>query len=87
MEISDRGPNRIRLEDDRKQNILTGLTHFFGEEFDEVLSPYQAERLLEFFTQKLGPAVYNQAIQDARKFLLQKLEDLDAEFHEPDPHG
>ena len=86
MEISDLGPGRIRLEDDRKRSILVALTHFYAEEFDEVLSPFQAERLLEFFTRRLGPAVYNQGIQDAREFLLKKLEDLDVEFHEPDPH-
>ena len=31
-----------------------------------------------------GDAVYNQAIQDARGFLQDKLHDLEAEFYEPD---
>lgn len=85
METPQHGPGRIQLTDERKQDTVTALIQFYAEEFDEDLSRFQAERLLEFFTRQLGPAVYNQAIQDARKFLLQKLEDLDVEFHEPDP--
>jgi len=33
---------------------------------------------------ELGTPVYNQAIQDARKFLQGKLDDLEGEFYEPD---
>ncbi len=32
----------------------------------------------------LGPPVYNQAVQDARGFVQEKLDDLDAEFYEPE---
>ena len=35
------------------------------------MSAYQAERLLEFFMKNLGPPVYNQAISDARAFMLE----------------
>ena len=56
-----------------------GIAHLFT--FDVQIS----HGLVEFFVQRLGPTVYNQAIQDARGFLLEKLEDLDVEFYEPDP--
>ena len=62
---------------------LTGK-EFYSEELDEELSSYQAELMLEFFMKTLGPPVYNQAISDARAFMLGKLEDLDAEFYEPE---
>ena len=75
---------RMRLSDDRKQAVLNLLTAFYLDEFDEELSSYQAERLLEFFMKNLGPPVYNQAISDARAFMLGKLDDLDSEFYEPE---
>ena len=75
---------RIQLTDDRKKAILLSLNGFYDETFDESLSDFQAERLLEFFVKALGPSVYNQGIQDARSFLQNKLEDLDAEFYEPE---
>ncbi|TDJ79548.1 MAG: DUF2164 domain-containing protein [Planctomycetota bacterium] len=75
---------RISLSGDRRQAILASLVAFFAEEFDEELSVYRAERLLEFFVKALGPPVYNQAVQDARGFVQEKLDDLDAEFYEPE---
>jgi len=56
------------------------LTRFYHEAFDETLSRYRAERLLDFFVKTLGPPVYNQAIQDSRAFMTEKLEDLEVEF-------
>ncbi len=74
----------IKLSDERRGDILGKLNAFYLETFDETLSEYQAERLLDFFIRKLGPEVYNQAIQDARKFMLEKLDDLDTEFVIPE---
>ena len=53
-------------------------------EFDEQLSPYRAQRILDFFIKALGPPLYNQAISDARAFMSHKLDDLDAEFYQPE---
>jgi uncharacterized protein (DUF2164 family) len=75
---------RISLSDERKEIILRLLTEMYAEEFDEQLSPYRAQQLLDFFVKILGPQVYNQAIQDARAFMLEKLDDLDAEYYEPE---
>lgn len=73
-------PTRIQLSDERKQGILKSFIAFYQGEFDETLSEFRAEQVLDFFIKALGPAVYNQAIQDARAFITEKLEDLDAEF-------
>ena len=75
---------KIHLSEDRERVVLNSLKAFYAEEFDEELSAYQAERLLEFFIKNLGPPVYNQAISDARTFMFEKLDDLDAEFYEPE---
>ena len=75
---------RIQLTEERKKAILLSLNSFYAEIFDEPLSDYQAERLLAFFVKTLGPSVYNQGVQDARTFMLEKMEDLDAEFYEPE---
>lgn len=75
---------RIRLSEERKQTIVRSLVELFAEEFDEELSPFRAERLLEHLVKELGAPVYNQAIRDARGYLLEKLEDLDGEFYEPE---
>jgi uncharacterized protein (DUF2164 family) len=75
----------IHLSEERRTALAVALQEFCSGTFDEELSDYRAEGLVDFFVKQLGPTVYNQAIQDARGFLLEKLDDLDVEFYEPDP--
>ena len=71
---------KITLSDERRHEIIRTFTSFYYSEFDEEISEYRAEQILDFFMNILGPPIYNQAIQDARVFISEKLEDLDAEF-------
>ena len=75
---------RIRLTDDRRARVLRSMRAFFEDELDLDLGDLRAARILDFFVKELGPPVYNQAIQDARAFLGDKLDLLEAEFFEPD---
>lgn len=74
-------PSKIKMTEDRKNGLLRSFTAFYRAEFDEELSQFRAEQIFDFFIKALGPAVYNQAVQDARAFMMEKLEDLDADFY------
>ena len=74
---------RIRLSDERRARVVRALQGFFASELDRDLSEFQAALLIDFFIRELGATVYNQAIQDARGFLQEKLADLEGEFYEP----
>ena len=79
---------RIQLTDERRERMLRSIKKFFEEKLDQPIGDLAAARLLEFLVKELGAPVYNQAIQDARKFLQDKLDDLEGEFYEPDePHS
>lgn len=75
---------RINLSAERKEEIANSLSGFYEEQFDEKLSDYRALALVEFMLQRIGPSQYNQAVTDVRKFLTEKVEELDTEFYEPD---
>ncbi len=75
---------RIKLDEDRKNEIVRALTGYFSSQFDEEISEFRARELVEFMLKQIGPSQYNQAIQDARKYMADKLEDLDTEFFEPE---
>ncbi len=72
----------IQLDEERREGLVSRLRGFYQHEFDEDLSAFRAEQVLDFFLGALGPQVYNQAVEDARGFMLRKLEDLDGEVHE-----
>jgi uncharacterized protein (DUF2164 family) len=75
---------RIRLSDERRRLVLESLRSFYGREFDEDLSGFRAERILEFMMKAMGPPLYNQAVADARAYMQAKLEDIDGELYEPE---
>ena len=75
---------RIRLTDERRERMLRSIRKYFAEELTQEIGDLAAERLLQFFVRELGAPVYNQAIQDARAFVQERLEDLEGEFYEPE---
>ncbi len=74
----------IKLADARRERLIEAIGGFYRQEFEEEISAFRADQLLDFFLDALGPQVYNQAVQDARGFLQRKLDDLDGEVFESD---
>lgn len=77
-------PMRIRLSEERREQLVFLIQKFFKEDLDREISDFQASRLIDFFIRSLGAPVYNQAIQDARAALQAKLDDLEGEYYEPE---
>jgi len=75
-------PMKIRLSPDRRAGLLETLTAYYATEFDETLSGFRAEALLDFFVRELGPPVYNQGVRDAAAFVQSKLSDIEGEVYE-----
>jgi uncharacterized protein (DUF2164 family) len=80
--MSGHSPMRIRLSPERRATLLRAVKHYFSAEFDEVLSEFRAEGLLDFFVRELGPPVYNQGVRDASSFMQDKLTDIEGEVYE-----
>ena len=77
-------PTHIQLSDERVEYLIKEIKVFFYSEFDDELSDFRAKNLLDFFIARLGPAVYNQAINDAHKYMEEKLSGLSGELYEPE---
>jgi uncharacterized protein (DUF2164 family) len=75
---------RIHLTDERRERMLRSIRKYFADELDSEIGDLAAERFLTFLVRELGAPVYNQAIQDARAFMQERLEDLEGEFYEPE---
>ena len=82
--MATHSPMRIRLSPERRAGLLSAIKEYFSAEFDESLSDFRAEGLLEFFVRELGPPVYNQGVRDAASFIQEKLTDIDGEVSEPE---
>lgn len=80
--MTNQSPMRIRLAPDRRAGLLQAIKRHFAAEFDEPLSDFRAEALLDFFVRELGPPVYNQGVRDAASYLQARLADLDGDVYE-----
>ena len=74
----------IEISMERREDLVARLQAFFRDQFDEEISAFRTGELLEFVAGALGPHLYNQGVQDARRFMQQRLDDLDGEVHEPE---
>jgi uncharacterized protein (DUF2164 family) len=73
---------RIRLSDERRKTLLRSINQYFEEHFDEPISDFRAQGLLDFFVRELGPPVYNQGVRDAASYVQEKLTDIEGEVYE-----
>lgn len=70
---------------ERRQRLVDELCKLASRDLDISLSQFQAGELLDRMTALIGPAVYNEAVQDVRLHLQRRLDDLDGEVYVDDP--
>ena len=69
----------LTLTDDRREALAAHLRRLFAAEFDEDLSAFRADAIIDLMLKQLGPSVYNQAVEDVRAHMQGKLDDLSGE--------
>ena len=75
----------LTLSPERRTRLVVELRKLASQDFDISLSDFQAGELLDRMTALIGPAVYNEAVQDVRLHLQRRLDDLDGEVFVEDP--
>jgi uncharacterized protein (DUF2164 family) len=73
---------RLKLSSERRTGLLRATKEYFAVEFDETLSDFRANGLLDFFIRELGPPIYNQGVRDASSYMQKKLADIEGEITE-----
>jgi uncharacterized protein (DUF2164 family) len=71
---------KIKLSPQQKGLLRQKLIAMFHDDFEEELSDFKADQILDAFIEKLGPGIYNAAIEDMKIYMMSQLEDLDALF-------
>ena len=71
---------KIKLAPQQKELLRRKLIAMFLDDFDEELSDFKADQILDAFIEKLGPVIYNTAIEDMKIYMMSRLEDLNALF-------
>ncbi len=67
---------------DQKNELVQRIQHYFQNELTQELGTFEAEFLLDFFSEHLGPHYYNQAVRDVQKHLSGYLDHLNERIDE-----
>ena len=74
--------SKIEFDKQEKELIVQKIKLYFNEELDQEIGQFDAEFLLDFFSEEIGPRFYNQGLRDARAVLEAKLENIDEALYE-----
>jgi uncharacterized protein (DUF2164 family) len=66
----------VNLSSAETKEVLHSIKRFFSQELEFEIGDLQAGFVLDFFLKEIAPFAYNQGVEDARRFLAEKLEDL-----------
>lgn len=79
--MTGRLPGDVEISLEERKALIRDISEFFDAQFEQEVSEFRAEMILDFFLEKLSPVVYNSAIVDARAFLAERLEDMEATLY------
>ena len=66
-----------------EKEIITGkIQLYFSEELDQEIGQFDAEFLLDFFAEEIGPYFYNRGLYDAQTVMEARLADISDALYE-----
>ena len=68
--------SKFKISMEKRDELRQEIKRYFVEERGEALGELACNMLLDFFMERIAPEVYNQGIEDAYKYIIEKLESL-----------
>jgi len=66
----------IEFSQQEKEEIVKKIQQYFSVEMDQEMGSFDAQFLLDFFSEQLGAYFYNQGLSDALKTVETKIDDI-----------
>jgi uncharacterized protein (DUF2164 family) len=67
---------KIELPKDSREALTRALSRYLKDELDLEVTGFDAQFLLDFLAETLGPHFYNQGLADAQALLSKKMDDI-----------
>ena len=72
----------IEFSREEKEVIARKIQLYFTEELDQQIGQFDAEFLLDFFAEEIGPFFYNRGLFDAQTVMETRLADISEALYE-----
>ena len=73
---------QIEVSKEEKDLIIKKIQRYFTDELEQDIGQFDAEFLLDFFSEEIGVYFYNSGLRDAQAVLKNKLEDITDAIYE-----
>ena len=72
---------QIKLSEIQREKLNDEIKAFYYDVRGEEIGVIQQMQLLELFEEKLAPIVYKKALDDAKKWFTQMMDNLDSDYY------
>lgn len=73
--------SQIKLSDLQREKLNTEIKAFYLDERGEEIGMIEQMQILELFEQKLAPIIYNKALDDAKRWYAQMMENAESDYY------
>lgn len=73
--------SQIKLSDLQKEQLNAEIKAFYLDERGEEIGMIEQMQLLELFEQKMAPIIYNKALDDAKRWFMQMMDNMDSDYY------
>lgn len=73
--------SKIKLSDMQKEKLNAEIKAFYITERGEEIGMIEQIQLIDLFEEKMAPIIYNKALDDAKKWFAQMLENIDSDYY------
>lgn len=71
----------LQLTKEQKDKMINDIIQFFYDERDEEIGIIAASSVLDFFLEEIAENIYNQGLDDAKKWFTDKMESVESDFY------
>ena len=71
---------KIEFNPQEKNSLVDKIKRYFEAELNQEIGQFDAEFLLDFFSEKVGGYYYNRGLADAQLAIRSKLDDIESEI-------
>lgn len=72
----------IKLSDEQKKALKEEIHAYYLDERGEDIGIIHQNGLVDLFIDRLAPIIYNRALDDAKLWIFQRLDDMNSDYYE-----
>ena len=71
----------VKLNDAQKKQLAAEIKAFYLDVRGEEIGMIEEQQIIDLFCEHLAPVVYNRALDDARQWFTQMMENVDSDYY------